>query len=428
MPLYVSPQTAETAATAQIHVYTYEIPYGSVCDPGEAHVWRNPSGVVGPDQHASDLTDTAIRPVHRRQTTDTRRYDVTNGPIGSYTYHPPSCPSYWRRKFGLLVTNPEPRRHTLNSTLRTLPPSASSRHKDALKTFYSCVLTVLSRGVDEYRCCRVLLTTSETTSETMAPTEYAKLKVAELKELLKERGLAVTGKKAELVARLEEADDVDGGEEEVLPVVEDAPASEVKPMKEDVADKQPADLDANVKPMKEDVADKQPADLELSSYVWGPIPVAAGLDANELPGDARGRPEKKRKRKSRWETASEATDQDHRGGKDASSSRALVLFPGEVVLSNGLKINLPVALTGRWVLDSTDVPTPFPLPPSDSLTRATRFARSPGTHLGGLKWSSCIWTWPRWSDRFAWGSMSIRGRSTSARRVRRPFMMHTVCV
>jgi len=262
----------------------------------------------------------------------------------------------------------------------------------------------------------------------MAPTEYAKLKVAELKELLKERGLAVTGKKAELVARLEEADDVDGGEEEVLPVVEDAPASEVKPMKEDVADKQPADLDANVKPMKEDVADKQPADLELSSYVWGPIPVAAGLDANELPGDARGRPEKKRKRKSRWETASEATDQDHRGGKDASSSRALVLFPGEVVLSNGLKINLPVALTGRWVLDSTDVPTPFPLPPSDSLTRATRFARSPGTHLGGLKWSSCIWTWPRWSDRFAWGSMSIRGRSTSARRVRRPFMMHTVCV
>ena len=32
------------------------------------------------------------------------------------------------------------------------------------------------------------------------------LKVAELKELLKERGLAVNGKKAELVARLEEAD------------------------------------------------------------------------------------------------------------------------------------------------------------------------------------------------------------------------------
>jgi splicing factor 1 len=226
--------------------------------------------------------------------------------------------------------------------------------------------------VDEYRCCRVLLTTDEA-RRTMASTEYAKLKVAELKELLKERGLAVTGKKAELVARLEEADvgadvadgdvdvDVDveaeapGGdaaaddgkkqgedegegegedEDEVLPVVEDAPASEVKP-KENVADKPTdkptTDLDAS---------------YDASSYVWGPIPEAAGLDVDEA-GDARGRPEKKRKRKSRWETASEATDQDQRGGKDASSSRALVLFPGEVVLSNGLKINLPVALTGR---------------------------------------------------------------------------------
>ena len=50
-----------------------------------------------------------------------------------------------------------------------------------------------------------MLTTDEA-RRTMASTEYAKLKVAELKELLKERGLAVTGKKAELVARLEEAD------------------------------------------------------------------------------------------------------------------------------------------------------------------------------------------------------------------------------
>ena len=36
--------------------------------------------------------------------------------------------------------------------------------------------------------------------------DFSKLKVAELKELLKERGLTVTGKKAELVARLQEAE------------------------------------------------------------------------------------------------------------------------------------------------------------------------------------------------------------------------------
>ena len=38
-------------------------------------------------------------------------------------------------------------------------------------------------------------------------TEYEALKVAELKEQLRERGLTVSGKKAELIARLQENDE-----------------------------------------------------------------------------------------------------------------------------------------------------------------------------------------------------------------------------
>lgn len=38
-------------------------------------------------------------------------------------------------------------------------------------------------------------------------TEYEALKVAELKEQLRERGLTVSGKKAELIARLQEHDE-----------------------------------------------------------------------------------------------------------------------------------------------------------------------------------------------------------------------------
>ena len=46
--------------------------------------------------------------------------------------------------------------------------------------------------------------------------ELSDLTVAELKELLKEAGLPVSGKKADLIARLEEADiEEDVGEEEI---------------------------------------------------------------------------------------------------------------------------------------------------------------------------------------------------------------------
>jgi large subunit ribosomal protein L32e len=47
--------------------------------------------------------------------------------------------------------------------------------------------------------------------------DYSKMTVAELKELLKEAGLPVSGKKADLIARLEE----DGGHEDVVEEVEE---------------------------------------------------------------------------------------------------------------------------------------------------------------------------------------------------------------
>jgi large subunit ribosomal protein L32e len=53
--------------------------------------------------------------------------------------------------------------------------------------------------------------------------DYEKMTVAELKELLKELGLAVSGKKADLIARLEAADDVseEADEEEVSEEIDD---------------------------------------------------------------------------------------------------------------------------------------------------------------------------------------------------------------
>ena len=49
--------------------------------------------------------------------------------------------------------------------------------------------------------------------------EYESMTVAQLKELLKEQGLPVSGKKADLIARLMESS---GAEEEVVEAAEDA--------------------------------------------------------------------------------------------------------------------------------------------------------------------------------------------------------------
>jgi hypothetical protein len=59
--------------------------------------------------------------------------------------------------------------------------------------------------------------------EEEGPTDYNSLTVEELRALCRAQGLAVTGKKAELVARLMEADTPS---EEAVEVTEDAPSEE----------------------------------------------------------------------------------------------------------------------------------------------------------------------------------------------------------
>ena len=53
--------------------------------------------------------------------------------------------------------------------------------------------------------------------------DYESMTVAQLKELLKEQGLPVSGKKSDLIARLQEAA---GGDEEIDDVIDEAPAQE----------------------------------------------------------------------------------------------------------------------------------------------------------------------------------------------------------
>lgn len=72
--------------------------------------------------------------------------------------------------------------------------------------------------------------------------------------------------------------------------------------------------------------------LTRPKYRWGPIPSTAIATDNAEPAP-------KRKRKSRWE--------DKPAEPAADDSKALMLFPNEVILSNGLKIHLPPTLTGQ---------------------------------------------------------------------------------
>lgn len=86
--------------------------------------------------------------------------------------------------------------------------------------------------------------------------DYTGKKVAELKELLKERGLSVSGTKAELVARLEEADSSISQDKTDEAAAEAAAA---EPEAESKAQVEVAQEDSStVGETKEDVADKAP--------------------------------------------------------------------------------------------------------------------------------------------------------------------------
>ncbi|KAL4854108.1 Splicing factor-like protein 1 [Chlorella vulgaris] len=70
-------------------------------------------------------------------------------------------------------------------------------------------------------------------------------------------------------------------------------------------------------------------------HLWGPVPGAEALAAQRMPT---------RKRKSRWATGSDA---DPASQVPGGNNQAIVLFPEKVVLSNGLQVVLPPAVTGR---------------------------------------------------------------------------------
>ncbi|KAL4516099.1 hypothetical protein Ndes2526B_g00806 [Nannochloris sp. 'desiccata'] len=99
---------------------------------------------------------------------------------------------------------------------------------------------------------------------------------------------------------------------------------------------------------------------------WGPIPSdgkpAPSAATAGISGGDGAAPALKKRRRSRWDTAGDTTNTDAANTTAGSGvvnaananatpanddSRALMLFPGEIVLSNGIKINLPPALTGR---------------------------------------------------------------------------------
>jgi splicing factor 1 len=94
-------------------------------------------------------------------------------------------------------------------------------------------------------------------------------------------------------------------------------------------------------------------------FVWGPIPAGAAIEAApalppppaDAPAAGSAEPAPKRRRRSRWEDAGPAAA----AAAAADDSRALTLFPTEIVLSNGLKISLPPALTGRHASGDPEV-------------------------------------------------------------------------
>lgn len=81
--------------------------------------------------------------------------------------------------------------------------------------------------------------------------------------------------------------------------------------------------------------------------MWGPLPeAAAAVLATASGAEAQPTPAPTRKRKSRWSTSDQASAEAGAQG-DGDGNKAIMLFPEKVVLSNGLQVVLPPAVTGR---------------------------------------------------------------------------------
>lgn len=85
-------------------------------------------------------------------------------------------------------------------------------------------------------------------------------------------------------------------------------------------------------------------------FIWGPLPVVSG-DSGRQSSERRGR--RSKKRKSRWEPIEDEIENN--SNQSGGSGKELVLFPGEIVLSNGIKVVLPPALTGRHASGNAEI-------------------------------------------------------------------------
>ncbi|WPT14450.1 Splicing factor-like protein 1 [Picochlorum sp. SENEW3] len=99
---------------------------------------------------------------------------------------------------------------------------------------------------------------------------------------------------------------------------------------------------------------RKSANTASSLFRWGPIPEAGQQVKAEsvVNAEDRGR-KRKKKRKSRWEPIEESNDAASTGGQ--ANGKEIMLFPGEIVLSNGIKVVLPPALTGRHVSGDPEI-------------------------------------------------------------------------
>ncbi len=153
---------------------------------------------------------------------------------------------------------------------------------------------------------------------------WESLKVAELQEELEGRGLPKSGKKAELVARLQE-DDASGGapEEAEAAAPEETPVAEAEPEAEEAADEPEAD-DAEEKPARK----RRRGAAEVAAPTTKPARRSA---EGEIVVMARARYVRSAPRKARLVM-------DHIRGKPVEQAQAFLRFAPRAVSEDILKL------------------------------------------------------------------------------------------